>query len=80
MIIQVITDDDKVIDEVFSCVDVSVHVVTGGECVRDRMVNDLINVTKRLYLSITNDVNVYACATTRAYTSWRMESKCETRW
>ena len=34
MIIQVITDGDKVIDDVLSCVDVSVHVVTGGECER----------------------------------------------
>ena len=59
MSIQVITDDDKVIDEVFSCVDVTVRVLTDGECERDKRVNDLINVTKRLYLSMTNDVNVY---------------------
>ena len=44
----------------------TVHVVTGGERVkvRDKMVsvlvNDLIQVNKRHYLSITNDVNVYA--------------------
>ena len=38
----------------------TVHVVTDGECERDKMVNDLIQVNKRHYLSITNDVNVYA--------------------
>ena len=68
MIIQVITDDDKVIDDVFSCVDVSVHVVTGGEC-ESQNGKRFDKSNKRLYLSITNDVNVYACATTRAYAS-----------
>lgn len=49
-------------------VDVTVHVVTDGERVkvRDKMVsvlvNDLIKVIKRRYLSITNDVNLYAGA------------------
>ena len=38
----------------------TVRIVTDGECERDKMVNDLIQVNKRHYLSITNDVNVYA--------------------
>ena len=43
----------------------TVHVVTDGESERQSkqvsvLINDLIKVNKRLYLSITDDVNVYA--------------------
>ena len=54
-------------------VGVTVRVVRNGDYERQGrvvsvLINDLIQVNKRLYLSITNDVNVYAGATTKPYT------------
>ena len=51
----------------------TVRVVRNGDYERQGrvvsvLINDLIQVNKRLYISITNDVNVYAGATTKPYT------------